>query len=275
MSEKILLPAERLIDPNIKVGRREDVIIEKGVILNEDYLEKNLEDIGSVMSIFTAYPDVYLDLIKPQDSSFTLFFYQRITLRALMRFKDIFVTAPRAFSKSFITILAMILQCIFIPGTKRFICAPNKSQAAQIAKEKIVEIYDRWPMLRKEILGGEISDTPGNFGKDYVTLKFRNGSQFDVVGALDSQRGGRRHGGLIDEVRDHEEGPINEVVLPLMNVSRRLPDNSVNEKEPNQQRIFIEFCHKILKLVWLFTTYIQKEVVNNAIYLQNRKYSNR
>ena len=120
-----------------------------------------------------------------------------------------------------------------------FICAPNKTQAAQIAKEKIVEIYDRWPLLRKEIIGGEISDTPGNFGKDYVTLKFRNGSQFDVVGALDSQRGGRRHGGLVDEVRDHEEAPINEVVLPLMNVSRRLPDNTVNEKEPNQQRIFM------------------------------------
>lgn len=69
------------------------------------------------------------------------------------------------------------------------------------------------------------------------TLKFRNGSQFDVVGALDSQRGGRRHGGLIDEIRDHEEQPINEIVLPLMNVSRRLPDNTVNEKEPNQQVI--------------------------------------
>ena len=232
-------PVEKLIDQNIKVGEREGTIIDKGVILNESYLQENKINIGDVMSIFTAYPDVYLDLIKPQDSSFTLFFYQRITLRALMRFKDIYVTAPRAFSKSFITILAMILQCIFIPGTKRFICAPNKTQAAQIAKEKIVEIYDRWPLLRKEIIGGEISDTPGNFGKDYVTLKFRNGSQFDVVGALDSQRGGRRHGGLIDEVRDHEEGPINEVVLPLMNVSRRLPDNSVNEREPNQQRIFM------------------------------------
>lgn len=45
--------------------------------------------------------------------------------------------------------------------------------------------------------------------------------------------------GLVDETRDHEETPINEVVLPLMNVSRRLPDNSVNEKEPNQQRIFM------------------------------------
>ena len=145
--------------------------------------------------------DLYLDTIKPVDSTMELFFYQRIVLRAIMRFKEVYVVACRAFSKSFITILALILQCIFIPGTKRFICAPNKNQAAQIAKEKIYEIYERWPLLRKEVIGGNISDTPGNFGKDYVTLKFRNGSQFDVVGALDSQRGGRRHGGLIDEIR--------------------------------------------------------------------------
>ena len=92
-----------------------------------------------------------------------------------------------------------------MPNTKRFICAPNKNQSAQIAKEKIAEIYRIWPMLRREVIGGDVTDMPGNFGKDYVTLKLRNGSQFDVVGALDSTRGGRRHGGLIDEIRDHEE----------------------------------------------------------------------
>lgn len=43
--------------------------------------------------------------------------------------------------------------------------------------------------------------------------------------------------GLIDEIRDHDETPLNEVVLPLMNVSRRLPDNTVNPSEPNQQII--------------------------------------
>ena len=201
-------------DSVVQRGMRDGIEIEKGVVLNEDYLKEHFDEIGEMFSIFTAYPDIYLDLIKPQDSNFELFFYQRITLRAVMRYKDIFITAPRAFSKSFITILGLILQCVFIPGTKRFICAPNKNQSAQIAKEKIVEIYDHWPLLRKEVIGGEISDTPGNFGKDYVTLKFRNGSQFDVVGALDSQRGGRRHGGLIDEIRDHEEQPINEIVLP-------------------------------------------------------------
>ena len=36
---------------------------------------------------------------------------------------------------------------------------------------------------------------------------------------------------------DHEEQPINEIVLPLMNVSRRLPDGNVNSKEVNQQVI--------------------------------------
>lgn len=223
----------------IQIGERDGTEVEKGVTLNEAFLEEHFKEIGELLNIFSAYPDIYLDAIKPVDSNFELFFYQRIVLRALMRCKDVFITAPRAFSKSFITILALILQCIFFPGTKRFICAPNKNQSAQIAKEKIIEIYDRWPLIRKEIIGGEVSDTPGNFGKDYVTLKFRNGSQFDVVGALDSQRGGRRHGGLIDEVRDHEEQPINEIVLPLMNVSRRLPDNTVNFKEPNQQRILM------------------------------------
>lgn len=46
--------------------------------------------------------------------------------------------------------------------------------------------------------------------------------------------------GLIDEIRDHDEKAINEIVLPLMNVSRRLPDNTVNEHEPNQQILSIE-----------------------------------
>ena len=215
MDNTFLSNKRKLFDDSIvKRIERDGTEIEKGVVLTEDYLIKNEKLFANILNTFAAYPDIYLDMIKPADSNFNLFFYQRIVLRAIMRYKKIFVTAPRAFSKSFITILGLILQCIFMPGTKRFICAPNKNQSAQIAKEKIVEIYDKFPLLRKEIVGGTVSDTPGNFGKDYVTLKFRNGSQFDVVGALDSQRGGRRHGGLVDEVRDHEEEPINEIVLP-------------------------------------------------------------
>ena len=155
----------------IKKATRNGIEIEKGVILTEEYINKHLKEIEDLMNIYITYPDLYLDEIKPSDSNFKLFFYQRIVLRAIMRFKEVYIIACRAFSKSFITILAIFLQCVFIPGTKRFICAPNKNQAAQIAKEKIYEIYERWPLLRKEIIGGDISDTPGNFG-DFLPTHF-------------------------------------------------------------------------------------------------------
>ena len=90
----------------------------------------------------------------------------------------------------------MILKCIFQPGSKCFICATGKKKYAKIAKEKIEEILDKFPLLRSELVGNDY-----NAGADYVKLTFRNGSIFDVVAPLDSTRGGRRHFGLIDEVR--------------------------------------------------------------------------
>ena len=194
--KKILLTArQELMDsPFVERAERDGIELDKGSIVTEDYMAAHQKELEGWVNLFTAYPDYYLDIIKPKDSEFTLFFYQRFTLRALMRFRDIFITAPRAFSKSFITILAFMLQCIFIPGRKVFICANTKQQAAQITKEKVYEIYDHWPLLKKEVVGSELKDYPGNFGKDYVQIRFRNGSVLDVVLAGDAARGGRRHG---------------------------------------------------------------------------------
>lgn len=156
-----------------------------------------------------------------------------------MRYRYHYCTAPRAFSKTFVSILALFLKCMFLPRTKAFIVAPAKSQAAKNTKEKIIEIYQHWPLLKKEIVGGDVSDMPGNFGKDYITLTFKNGSVLDVVGALDSTRGGRRNCGLIDEVRDHDADALNDVVLPLMNVDRRMPNGDVNPYEPHQAQLYM------------------------------------
>ena len=116
-----------------KRGYKDGIEIEKGIILNESYLNEQYEHLEKMLSIFTAYPDIFLDLITPEHETVNLFFYQRIFLRAAMRFQTVYVTACRAWSKSFLTILALFLQCVFIPGRKVFICAPNKSQGAQIA----------------------------------------------------------------------------------------------------------------------------------------------
>lgn len=255
--KRIVLRSLNRTEQDVQIYKREDIVLEKGVALTEQYLSSIQQLLERYMNFFTAYPDLYLDIIAPTDAQIKLFPYQRVFLRAIMRFKNVYVTACRAFSKSFITILGMVLQCIFMPGTKRFICAPNKNQAAQIAKEKLTEIFRAWPLLRKEVIGGDLVEVPGNYGKDYVTLRFRNGSQFDVVGALESSLGGRRQGGLLDEIKLHDEEMVNTVVLPLLNVSRRLPDGSVNYKEPNQQQIcctsaWLKTSFAYIKLIDMF-----------------------
>lgn len=167
---------------------RNGVELEKGAIITERRIARFRSLYEKYCNFWSTYPDLFLDLIKRTDSHFNLFFYQRLFLRLTMRYGRLFVIAPRAFSKSFISILALYLLCIFRPGGKYFIVAPGKAQSAKIAREKIIEIWNLFPLLKKEIVGD------GNFGGDYVKLTFRNGSVFDVVSALNSQRGGRRNG---------------------------------------------------------------------------------
>lgn len=173
---------------------REGIKIDKGAILTEDRIDKYYDLYTQYIVFFTAYPDIFIDLITPKDSHFTLFPYQRIFLRASMRYRYHYCTAPRAFAKSFLSILALYLRCMFLPRSKVFICAPGKEQGTKIAIEKITEIWDIFPLLEKEIISK-------NFTTDLVRLTFRNGSVFDIVAAQNAQRGGRRHSGIIDEVR--------------------------------------------------------------------------
>lgn len=206
--------------------------LEKGVVLTPSFLERNENLIAECIQLWSAYPDIYLDLITPEDSTLRLFPYQRIFLRACMRYTNIFITAARATSKTFLSILAKYLQCMFLPNHVGSIVAPNKQQASKITKQKIEEIWRLWPLLEKEV-------EKANFGKDYVDLFFKNGSRLSVVGALDSDRGIRTHATLIDEARDQDGDAISEIILPQMNVSRRMANGLVNPNEPiNTQVIY-------------------------------------
>ena len=216
--------------------------LEKGVVISENWLRKNEELLYDCWNIFAAYPDIYLDLITPQAAKIpSLFPYQRIFLRACMRYTNIYITAARATSKTFLSILAKYLQCIIVPGHVGSIVAPNKTQAAKISQQKIKEIWANWPLLKRE-LEYSATSTEGvhaNFGKDYCDLYFKNGSRLSIVGALDSDRGLRTHATLIDEARDQDGDAIAEIILPQMNVSRRMANGLVNPYEKiNTQVIY-------------------------------------
>lgn len=239
------MAAIQLINPESLQFNTQDRIyhdgieLEKGVVITPYFLEKNQDFLLECFEIFTVYPDVFLDLITPVDSNFTLFPYQRIFLRACMRYTSLYITAARATSKTFLSILAKYLQCVFLPNHVGSIVAPNKSQAAKITRQKIQEIWRIWPLLKNELEPGMTEGVHANFGKDYVELFFRNGARLIVVGALDSDRGIRTHATLIDEVRDQDGDAIAEIVLPQMNVSRRMVNGLVNTREKiNTQVIY-------------------------------------
>lgn len=241
MNEPIRLknPEDRLFGTR-QILYKEGIELEKGVVITEDWLERNENLLSDLWSTFAAYPDIYLDLITPENSNFKLFFYQRIFLRACMRYTNIYITAARATSKTFLSILAKYLQCMFVPNHVGSIVAPNKSQAAKITKQKIQEIWRIWPLLAKELEVYQ-GEPHANFSKDYVELFFKNGSRLTVVGALDSDRGIRTHATLIDETRDVDGDAIAEIILPQMNVSRRMANGLVNPYEKlNTQVIYAE-----------------------------------
>ena len=68
---KLLSQKDDLMDQEcIQRGYKNGIEIEKGVVATEDFLRKNFDNIGDMLSIFTAYPDVFLDFITPEDSNF-------------------------------------------------------------------------------------------------------------------------------------------------------------------------------------------------------------
>ena len=104
------------------------VELEKGAIITSRRIEKHRDLYEKYCEFWSVYPDLFVDLITPSNSHFKLFYYQRYFLRLIMRHGRVAAIAPRAFSKSFISILAMYLMCIFRPGIKLFICAPGKAR---------------------------------------------------------------------------------------------------------------------------------------------------
>lgn len=177
-------------------------------------------------SYFRFYPDKFLDVLAGDNPKITLYFYQRVYLRIMMRYRKVFLTATRGTSKSFLQNLAFVLKCVMYPRTRLFCCAPGKEQAAKITADCLNDIFDFWPLLREEVKVFVEN-------KDYTKLIFYHGSKYDVVQMRDSTRGGRRFGGSIEEIVDKKfDGDIlNSVVIPLMANDRTAMCGKVDPNE--------------------------------------------
>lgn len=176
---------------------------EKGrkVGISEERIRAVLPALRQYVAFWREYPDLFIDFLSTggdpnRKKSLNLYYYQRCFLRAAMRYKYVYMVFPRAYSKSFLSVMVLMIRCILYPGAKLFVTSGGKEQAASIIKEKVAEICTLVPAFDREIdrRRGKTQES-----KDYCIYIFKNGSYFDNVAAKESSRGKRRHGGLIEE----------------------------------------------------------------------------
>ena len=209
----------------------------KSNFVTEERLRNIFPILEQFVDFWIAYPDKLIDLLSPSTTQFKLYPFQMVTSRAALRYQRCSLTATRGFSKSFIAVLVKMVKCVLLPGVKESLVATTKQQASEIGSAKIKEIAALIPMLDNEVDYRKGSGT--TFSKDYTRIKFKNGSELDIVGVSESVRGGRRNGMLFEESAKMDSIAINEIVLPLLNIARRTQDGSLNPNEIHQQQLYI------------------------------------
>ena len=211
---------------------------QKKIGLSEERVRAQLPIVRQYVAYWREYPDMFVEfLCGDNKENFQLFFYQRLFLRAVMRHRYAYATFPRAYSKSFLSVLVLMLRCVLYPGSKLFVTTGGKEQAAGIAKEKSDELCKLIPGLANEL---DLTRGKTKTSKDNIELIFKNGSKLDIMAARQSSRGRRATGGLMEECILIDQTLLNEVIIPTMNVDRRLADGTWQEKETvNKSQIYV------------------------------------
>ena len=210
--------------------------------LSEERIQAIIPEARKYISFWREYPDLFVDFMQTGGRTdvkltFNLFFYQRVFLRVSMRYKYVYAVFPRAYSKSFLAVLVLMIRAILYPGARLFSTAGGKEQAAQILQEKVQDICTKIPAFRREI---DWSRGATREGKDSCKYVFKSGSTIENLAARESSRGRRFHAGLIEECVGVDQKILQEVIIPTMNVSRRCMSGEVKEEEVlNQSQIYI------------------------------------
>lgn len=97
--------------------------------LSEERIAAQISVLRQYVAFYREYPDIFVDfLCGSNPENFHLYFYQRVFLRAVMRHRYAYATFPRAYSKSFLSVLILMIRCILYPGSHLFVTTGGKER---------------------------------------------------------------------------------------------------------------------------------------------------
>ncbi|MBQ2396876.1 MAG: hypothetical protein II304_07590 [Bacteroidales bacterium] len=198
--------------------------------ITQSPLERNMDKYVEFASWILWYPDLFLDLIKPEEGGITLHADQRIFLRCALRFFSMYGCFPRGWGKTWDEVIAMVITAIRYPNIELSLTAQTKDNAAELLKDKIQEILRQYPMLSNEIFKTK-------FQKGDAEVSFKNGARIDVLANSQNSKGQRRKRINIEESALLDAATFDDALKPIVEVSRYTCGKLaiINPEELNQQ----------------------------------------
>lgn len=181
---------------------------------DESVFGKNLYKYVEFCSWCRWFPDLFLDLIKPETGGINLHPDQRVYLRCILRFVAMYGVFPRGYGKTYDEVLAMYLVSIFYPDIDLAMTAQTKENAAELLKDKHYELLKHFPMLQNEIDGKE------KFSKGDAEVNFKSGAKIDNLANAQTSKGQRRKRINIEESALLNDEMYQDALKPIVEVPR-------------------------------------------------------
>lgn len=203
------------VDRNKKSKGQDELSKTKNVNKLKENMSKN-ERMRTQLKKWTSFYRLNIHRFVGHYFGIELFFFQKILLFFMNLNTFVMIIAARGLSKSFMIAIFACARCCLYPNSKVIIASGVKKQAKLIITEKIEKELMQYPNLAREIK--QIKSSAND-----ATVIFHNGSTIEAVTSSENSRGYRGNILILEEFRMIDEGILNTVLKPFLNVYRQPP----------------------------------------------------
>ena len=168
------------------------------------------------MKKWTTYYRLNLHRFVEHYFQMDLYLFQKILLYFMNLNTYFMLVAARGLSKSYMIAVFTCARATLYPGSRIILASGIKKQARLIITEKIEKELMQYPNLAREIK--QIKTSAND-----ATVIFHNGSTIEAVTSSENARGYRGNLLILEEFRQIDEGILNTVLKPFLNVYRQPP----------------------------------------------------
>lgn len=183
-------------------------------LVDDSVFGKNLPNYCDFISWARWFPDLFLDLMKPEKGGINLHLDQRIFLRSDIRFMNMYGTFSRGYGKTYDEVLDMVVVALLFPNIELALSAQTKDNAAELLEAKWKEITKHYPLFLNEL-----AERP-KFPKGNAFIKFKNDSTIDTIANSQNSKGQRRRRLKIEESNLLNNELYQDALEPVTEVPR-------------------------------------------------------